>query len=303
MPRYRFSWDNVPDKVVAALGDGLGLVEDPRDELRAWFGVRPKADFVEAAWPILLESWLANEAGARGEIVEQLSERGLGNSALLTSPLDAACQMAYLRSCRNAVTLRKVVLIEFHALGEPADVVSEATSSRPDLPPTQASSDSYSGSESEGDPPPTASGLSPDALKAWVLQSLASAFEREFEPDDDGDIPLWQGSSVSYVRVETDQPVISVFSRVVEGMHKDASIFEAVNQINLQLAYSKAVVVDDGSAVVIEASVPADSISASGLMELLKNVVLSADYFDTRLVARFGGRTAGSDEDSEAIDV
>lgn len=311
VPRYRFSWDNVPDDVVGALAEGLGLVGDPRAELRSWYGVRPRPDFIEASWQILLDSWLAKDAAARGKVVTQMSTHGLGDTSLLKDPADPVSQMTYLRSLRNAATLRSVVLSEFHVLGEPTQVPGTASPTAPPAamgkpsgtPPEPRTPESKASDTPENEPDPVAVGLNRTELKAWVQKYLAFRFGHEFEVDDDGDIPVWRGSSCSYIRVDTERPMIEVFSQVVLDIPKNPALFEAVNEINLRDDISKAMVVEDGTGVLIAASLMADVLSTNGLTFLLDRVTDVADYFDTRLVQRFGGHTAGPDQPADATDV
>lgn len=126
MPRYRFNWSNLPDEFVAAICDYLGLEGEPREALRATYGARPKDQFIKDTWPLLLEGWLPVDDVARAAIVVGLRDAGLGDLSFDVSAADG--QLAYLHTCRAATTLREIVLLEFHLLGEPWEV-EEAESS------------------------------------------------------------------------------------------------------------------------------------------------------------------------------
>jgi hypothetical protein len=118
MPRDGFRWTAVPDSLLRRLARDLGLpADDAADSLAGTYGSRPQAEFVRDAWPTLRDVWLAKDSAMRGWVVEELRTCRLGNREL---PIRTrAQQLDYLRSCRNATTLRHVVLDAFHALGEP----------------------------------------------------------------------------------------------------------------------------------------------------------------------------------------
>jgi hypothetical protein len=300
MPRYRFSWDNVSDELVDSIAVGLGLKGDARAALRLRYGARPKVDFVRETWPILLDAWLAQDDSRRTRIVARLHQERLGDQSI---PLtDVHRQLEYLRSCKNAPTLRSIVIGEFHSLGEPATVIGPSSLTQtPDPVNLSVSTGEGSGTGQPDNPTPTTDTAEP--FKDWVLRTLAEALKTDIEVDDDGDIPIWRGSSVTYVRVEKDAPVLHLFSPAVREMRNEPSVYEAVNEINLQLVLTKAMVVDDGTGVVFSATVPADSISAQGMIYALDDVTSASDWFDDRLVDRFGGTTVRPNDPPDAIDV
>lgn len=116
MPRYRFSWDNVPSGILATLADAAG--GDPShavDGLSERYGARPKENFVRELWTTLRDDWLAEDHVSRASVVDQLREAGLGSSVKDRTP-DG--EMAFLRGLRNAKTMRHIVLAAFHQLGE-----------------------------------------------------------------------------------------------------------------------------------------------------------------------------------------
>ena len=123
MPRYRFSWSNLPEGFTAAACEYLGLAGDPDDALRAAYGARPKEQFVADTWPLLLEGWLPLDEVAREGVVTGLREAGLGDLSIDVS--EAAGQLEYLHTCRAAKTLREIVLLEFHLFGEPWEDADE----------------------------------------------------------------------------------------------------------------------------------------------------------------------------------
>lgn len=116
MPRYRFSWDVVPQPLLRRLARELDLPGQAAEALAGAYGKRPRETFVRDAWPVLRDGWLARDTPTRREVVGALRERGLGNLELPVRT--RAQQQAYLATCRNSPSLRRIVLPAFHALGE-----------------------------------------------------------------------------------------------------------------------------------------------------------------------------------------
>jgi hypothetical protein len=115
MPR-RFDWNAVPGPLLRRLTRELGLTGGPVQALSGAYGATPRAEFVRDAWPTLRDAWLARDTASRRLVVQQLRERGLGDATLPVGNREQ--QLAYLASCRNAGTLRQLVLTAFHDLGE-----------------------------------------------------------------------------------------------------------------------------------------------------------------------------------------
>src|SRR6266545_3418702 len=65
MPRYRFSWDNLPPGLLRQLGSGLRLRPPVDQALRERYGARPEQDFVRDAWPTLIKAWLETDDESR----------------------------------------------------------------------------------------------------------------------------------------------------------------------------------------------------------------------------------------------
>src|SRR5574337_28105 len=117
MPRYRFHWANLPRPLLDTLYQSLGFEgtsDDPSEALHAWYGVRPRENFVHDAWSTLLDHWIAHDTAAREAIVHQLRQ-ARHDDGELTKHRD---QMTYLHERSNARNLRAIVLKEFIAYGE-----------------------------------------------------------------------------------------------------------------------------------------------------------------------------------------
>jgi hypothetical protein len=113
MPRYRFDWQHVPADTIAEIGVALGLEDDVPGQLRQRYGARPTTRFVQDLWPVLREGWLARDDELRDWVIAELRSARLGAT-------EHTNDAAYLRSCRNAETLRRLVLAAFHVAGDPA---------------------------------------------------------------------------------------------------------------------------------------------------------------------------------------
>jgi len=75
MPRYRFSWDNLPSGLLHQLGSDLRLRPPVDQALRERYGARPEPDFVRDAWPTLIDAWLATDDESRELVVDELRAR------------------------------------------------------------------------------------------------------------------------------------------------------------------------------------------------------------------------------------
>jgi hypothetical protein len=112
-----FSWGLVPAELARDLVRELALdgATSPEAALAGTYGGVPGTDFVRAAWPVLIDHWLAGDESARGDVVAGLRAAGLGDHEKKPRGKDA--QLAYLRSCRNTARLRQIVLDRFREVG------------------------------------------------------------------------------------------------------------------------------------------------------------------------------------------
>jgi hypothetical protein len=120
MPRYRFQWANIRPDLIQELASGLKLEGDAIEALKERYGSRPKPEFVQVAWPILLDKWLTNDLNAANQISAALKTRALGDVEIEES-------IKYLKTCRNTSGLRDVVIDAFISLGELATNTSQST--------------------------------------------------------------------------------------------------------------------------------------------------------------------------------
>ena len=100
----------------------------------------------------------------------------------------------------------------------------------------------------------------------------------EVVKDADGDIPISSGTSLTYVRVHDDDlPMVRIFAYLLTGLEKRPELYEAANEISLSVMFAKALVVEDGTAMVLAAEIPADSLSPGELVGTLEMVMDAAD--------------------------
>jgi hypothetical protein len=291
MARYRFNWENLPASLLRAIADGVGLEGPPAAALRDAYGARPRANFVADSWPILLSAWLPRAKEARQAIVDELQSRKLG---VATGKLKtAADQIAYLQTCRNSTTLRETVLTQVILAGE-ADL-APIPKSRPAPP------NSPSPRVDVADQPQR--GMS--SLTDFVDQSLRSFLGvSEVSRDDDGDVPVRAGSSMCYLRVREfdDQPsLVILICPLVSKIERHPDILESINEINLQLTLGRVFFVEDR--IMLEAELLADTLSPQELSWALDYIMSAADYFDSKLVARFGGSTMFDEQGAPGVEV
>ena len=282
MPKYRFAWTNFPPPLLKELADGLAIDGDPAVGLRQLFGARPKTAFIQEAWPILLEYWLPSDAVSRQFLAEELGSLGLGRVEIDIGRKQG--QLAYLASCRNAVTLRKKVLTVFLVAGEPEPLVlSEAPAVAETIPDPPRDDGGLRGTHGCG-------GDGGDRLNDWIVRTLKQALGAEDTRDADGDILIHRGSAVLFVRPHDGKsPFLQVFAPLLTGFRPDPAIFEAINSLNSQVPFAKAFVTPDGSEIILEALLLVHSLSAADLVYVIDLVSGAADYFDTFLRQRFGG--------------
>jgi len=291
MARYRFQWYNVAPELLAVLGEQFDASEPTAEAIRRAYGARPKLEFVAEQWPVLLESWLPHAPDSLESIVDELQARNVGQPDMRTST--PAERLEYLRTCRNTSGLRQVVLDEFIRAGEsdltPMPLMKPAPD---DAPPVRVDVESE---EPSG----------PASLTEFIEETLKSILEvSELARDDDGDIPIRQGSAMCYVRVEEreDQPSrVVLFSQLVAGVEKSMDLLESLNEINLQLPLGRVLHVNN--LIMLTVELLADTLSPQEFAWTLEFITSTSDYYDTRLATRFGGQARFDDAEVDNVEV
>jgi hypothetical protein len=86
MPRYKFAWTNLPQKLLKQLAGPLGLdLVDPALALRPEYANRPDEEFVRLARPVLQEPGLARDPAALEAVVMRLWLPTIRGGCLLPS--------------------------------------------------------------------------------------------------------------------------------------------------------------------------------------------------------------------------
>ena len=268
MPKYRFRWEALAPSVLRRLRSDLDLGQgNPAQQLRKTFGPRPDNDFVKVAWPSLLDTWLARDRAARRSVVAALRARRLG--AYSVTPASVAAEIDYLRSCRNSAALREVVLEHLLAAGERSEVPKPA---RPAAPRAEAED------------------MTRERLMALVDGALEQLIDEDtVHHDEDGDVPIRYGSTMAFVRVAEDAPIVQVFAPVIWDVPSSAELLEAVNQLNSSIRFARARF-DAKGGVTLAAEVPGVPFSADHVVNAVKAVGFLADEQTEPFQDRFGGR-------------
>jgi hypothetical protein len=137
---------------------------------------------------------------------------------------------------------------------------------------------------------------SDDHLRALVDAALFPLFGSTPEKDEDGDIPVPCGSSLVFVRVEQDVPIVRLFSVVVEGVTDMQRAAFEVNVLNRDVRFLKFVLA--GDRVLAHAQLPAWPFVPEHLRTMLTGMSQRIDDVDDDLVARVGGRRAFEPDDT-----
>ncbi len=145
-------------------------------------------------------------------------------------------------------------------------------------------------------------------LEKWLEQTLKSELKLDkIKRDDDGDIPVVWGSAVVFVSaidVDDELPLIRVFAPLLEDFTMSPEVYEAVNTINCQTPFAKAIVDPEIQQILLTADIFVfDQLSPEQLMATIELVGDNADHLDTMLKQRFGGTTMLDDDAADEFDV
>ena len=128
-----------------------------------------------------------------------------------------------------------------------------------------------------------------DELRAALEETLLRFTElSELVHDDDGDIPLTWGSTVVFVRVNDEAPVVRVLAPVLVDAQPSAALMEAVSDINRTYLFVSAFW--DGSSVVLTLDINGNPYVEEHVVQGIKTLGEIADELDDDLQRRFGGR-------------
>jgi hypothetical protein len=129
---------------------------------------------------------------------------------------------------------------------------------------------------------------SAEHLRDLVDAALTPLFESPPERDSDGDVPVPWGSSLVFVRVDEETPVVELFSVVVDAVADlDRAAFE-VAVLNRDLRFMKFLLVD--GRVLARVHLPAWPFVPEHLRSMLTGMSAKIDELDEDLLVRVGGR-------------
>jgi hypothetical protein len=125
-------------------------------------------------------------------------------------------------------------------------------------------------------------------LDQLVDQALVPFLGQVPNRDDDGDIPVVNGTAVVFVRILPHAPLIKIWAEVsVEVSELDRAKFE-VEVLNRERPFAKFVLVDDR--IVAQVHVPASPFAPEHLRQTLAMMCELADEVDDDLAVRVSGR-------------
>lgn len=147
----------------------------------------------------------------------------------------------------------------------------------------------------------------PGKLDSWLEDTLKRELKLdEVKRDDDGDIPLEHGSAVVFIRAidDDDGASVLIFAPLLEDFAMRPEVYEAVNTINRNTPFAKAIVNADDPQIILSAELHIfGELSIDQLMATIDLVADRADHYDTLLQKRFGGRTMLEDGEDGEFDV
>lgn len=285
MGRFKFQWVNIEPDVLVALGAELGVDGDVVEALVARYGARPKDAFIAELWPGLVDIWLSRDHDSLRRVADRIAARNVGDQSI--DRATPGGQIEFLRSCRNTSGLRSDVLAVWIERGEQG-----AAETAEHVQPRQTAR-----SEPELIEAFDAGAVS---LTDWLGVQLQTGFGDALKVDDDGDIPIVAGSSVTYLRpIDDDLPRVEIFSLLVTGVEPSEGLAEAVAGLNESLMIGKAVLVED--TLQLRHTLLVAGLGAEQLVATVELVAASADGLDNLLAEKLGGSTFLSVNSDEAV--
>ena len=285
MPRFRFQWANIPAALRSELARHLKLPSNNPDTFQLVYGMRPKTEFVQRAWNVLLETWLFHDEPAALRIATALRARDIGDPSI-------DHELQYLQSCRNSAGLRQVVLAEFITLGEVTPDQIPAPPHHPVVKPTPPQPNDSTQQRAD----PLAHLL---ATVTAVLKSNDST--KDVFMTEEGDLQIPFGSSKVFLTMNAEPLGIRVFAVVLQQIQPTPALYETLNHININLPCGRIFALNDY--VVMESSIPIEAFSPAHLVGTIETVGFIADTLDDRLMATFGGKMQTSQAPEDTIDV
>ena len=123
---------------------------------------------------------------------------------------------------------------------------------------------------------------------SYVRDLLEEITGERPEPDHNGDLVVNYGGATFHTRVvNPEDPVVRVFSIVITNLPETPELFAAINRINQNIAFARAVWSDGHLA--IETEIWGCDVNPGNFSHSLGNIASAADQHVPQVVASFGG--------------
>lgn len=105
-----------------------------------------------------------------------------------------------------------------------------------------------------------------------------------------------QGSAYVTVSVlasdkSPERPLVRIYAQVVSGVRPETSLFRQLLTLNARMRFGAFAYVPEGNLVLFVHSIlGGDNIDAHELIATVKDIALTSDSYDDRIVARYGGQ-------------
>ncbi len=141
-----------------------------------------------------------------------------------------------------------------------------------------------------------------DVLRPFIEKNLAAVLETErVAPDEDGEYRLPHGSAEITLRLlDAPMPLLQFSAVLLSGLKKKPRLLDAVNDVNATELGIRVFRFEDLLLAAWE--IPADTLDARQFADACRRFADAADRLDTTFARKFGGRTARTDADDEAVD-
>ena len=137
-----------------------------------------------------------------------------------------------------------------------------------------------------------------EMLRPYVEQQVSQLLGVEkLQVDQDGDIPIRSGSSVTFARLLDGPtgPMFRVFSPLLLDIKGSPELLGKLNELNSGAPYVRFFWTND--AVYCAADLKADTLDPGEIKNVLDAVTWHADQFDDALKKEFGGRRMMENEE------
>ena len=193
-------------------------------------------------------------------------------------PLNEADRLAVMavKALREVFGVAHPAFLDAGGLGAEPDELAFTTADGDDLVPA--------------DEPLAVMPESAEHLGDLVDAALTPLFGSTPEKDSDGDIPVPWGSSLVFVRVDEEVPIVQLFSIVVEEVEDLGRAAFEVGVLNRDDRFIKFLLVEDR--VIARVHLPAWPFVPEHLRSMLTGMSAKIDEIDEDLVVRIGGRRA-----------